>query len=72
MEDFIYTTGYYHPDNTVTMNDYLENHLPDNLTLIYQDGSYAEITNGNEIFEIHASGNGDSYNHRITFKLRAD
>ena len=72
MKDFTYTTEYYHPDNAFTMNDYLENHLPENFTITHQDGSYAEIFDGKNTFEVHAGGNGDCYNHKITFQIIND
>lgn len=72
MEDFTYATDYYHVDNTFTMNDYLENHLPENFEIISQDGSFAEISDGVNVYEVHAGGNGDSYNHRITFEPTTD
>lgn len=72
MEYFTYTTDYYHADNTFTMNDYLENYLPEKFKVIFQDGSFAEISDGLNTYEVHAGGNGDSYNHRIRFELTAD
>lgn len=71
MEDFTYTTLFYHPDNAFTMNDYLESYLPENFEIISQDGSFAEISDGENTYEVHAQGNGDSYNHRITFETKS-
>ena len=72
MIDYTYSTTEYHPDNTFTMTDFLENHLPEDFKIISQDGSYAEISDGLNTYEVHAGGDGDSYNHRIRFELRAD
>ena len=71
MEDFIWTTSYYHPNNTFTMNEYLDEHLPDEYECFFQDDSYAEIHHkvSGKIYGLHASGNGDSFNHRIRFEF---
>lgn len=53
------------------MDEYLENYLPDEFECFFQDGTYAEIqskTTG-KIYGLHASGNGDSFNHRIRFEF---
>lgn len=71
MEDFIWNTNHYHPDNTFTMNEYLEERLPDEFECFFQDGSYAEVqhkTSG-KIYGLHAGGNSDSFNHRIRFEF---
>ena len=70
MDDYIYSTEYYHPNNTFTMDDYLNNYMPADYELLYVDGSYAEIAYQNEVYEVHAGGNGDSFNHKITFKFK--
>lgn len=53
------------------MQDYIHNHLHESLTYLFQDGSYAEALNENtgERWGIHASGNGDFNNHRVSFEL---
>ncbi len=57
-----------HADNTTTMCDYLETINMLDITLV--DGTYAEGVNAQgEKFAIHASGNGDSFNHKIEFEL---
>lgn len=71
MEDFIWETNHYHPNNDFTMNEYLEEHLSENFNCFFQDGSYAEIvdkTNG-KIWGLHAGGNGDSFHHKIRFEF---
>lgn len=70
MEDFRWSTDYTHTDNTTTMEEYLEQHLPSNFEVIYQADSYAEIidkTSGTQ-WSVHAGGDGDSFNHRIRFE----
>lgn len=71
MKDFIWNTPHTHSDNTVTMNEYLEEHLPEEFECFFQDGSYAEIQrkeNG-KIYGLHAGGDGDCFNHRIRFEF---
>jgi len=66
---FYYLTEYYHPNNAFTMDDYLTNHLPEDAEIINIDGSYAEIVYEGKDYGVHASGNGDSFNHHIRFEL---
>lgn len=55
-------------DNSFVMNDYLENINMLDITMV--DGTYAEGVNAQgDKYEIHASGNGDFYNHKVEFKL---
>ena len=68
MDNIYWKTDEHHHDNNETMSDYLENINMLDITLV--DGTYAEGVNGKgEKYEIHASGNGDHYNHMISFKL---
>jgi len=69
MKDFRWTTDYVHTDNTATMEEYLEQHLPSNLEVTYQEGTYAEVKDkaSGTKWSIHAGGDGDSFNHRIRF-----
>lgn len=71
METYRWTTQEEHTDNTETMNDYLDNHLPQCFKVMFQDGTYAEIKNRNshQRFEVHASGDGDFRNHKVEFKF---
>lgn len=64
---FYWSTEYYHHDNTFTMNDYLENFLDNHIKITLDDGSYVEVLNSytKEKYAIHASGNGDCYNHKV-------
>lgn len=74
METYYWTTEEYHADNNVTMSEYLEMQeeftYEQQLTIDYVDGTYAEGVDckGNR-WGIHASGNGDSFNHKIEFEL---
>ncbi len=68
MEPIYWTTEEPHANNSETMADYLEH--KNMLDIIVVDGTYAEGKNGRgEIYAIHASGNGDSCNHKIEFEL---
>ena len=66
---FNWSTEYYHNDNAFTMTDFLENHLPDEFTITYEDGSYAEIKLGVIKYALDAKGNGDSYTHIVEWNL---
>lgn len=72
IEDFTWNTAYEIPNNTDTMNEWLELYLPDDYELIEEsiDQTYAEIIDGRgHKFAVHASGNGDFYHHKIEFEL---
>jgi len=71
METFYWVTIKEHGDNSRTMNDYLDNYLPSNFEVLEQDGTYAEIkdNNNDKIYGVHASGNGDFFNHKVEFEL---
>jgi hypothetical protein len=71
METFRWHTTEYHPTNETTMQDYLENHLPQCFDVIFEDGTYAEIKNKNtgQIWGVNASGDGDSFNHKVEFEF---
>lgn len=65
-DTFYWSTEYAHNDNEQTMQEYLYEHCDLDITLC--DGTYAEGKDGNGImWGIHASGNGDSFNHKIEF-----
>ncbi len=71
MNAFKWSTEEAHVDNSTTMCDYLDNH--NMLDITFVDGTYAEGVNGKgNKYEIHAGGDGDSFNHIITFKLIND
>lgn len=71
LQDYHWSTDYFHPDNTFTMQDFLDNHLPDKFIVVERDESYAEIENvvNGLIYAVDAKGNGDSYNHIVTSGL---
>ena len=71
METFKWHTIEPHPTNEITMQDYLENYLPDEFEVIFKDGTYAEIKNKNtdRIWSVNASGDGDSFNHKVEFEF---
>lgn len=70
MKDYTWTTIDPHANNTETMVDYLNNHLPNGFNVICEDESYAEIMDEkNQRWAVHASGNGDFYNHRVRFEI---
>lgn len=51
-----------------TMSDYLEHVNMLDITLV--DGSYAEgVSAAGLKYGIHASGNGDCFNHKVEFEL---
>ena len=64
-----WTTQEFHANNSVTMSDFIENKLDEDVEVLMTDGSYAEIEwNGNK-YAIRASGNGDFLNHKVEFEL---
>lgn len=67
METIYWTTEEPHADNFETMWDYLEN--INMLDIAFVDGTYAEGINcSGQKFEIHVSGDGDFFNHKVKFK----
>jgi len=71
METYYWTTKEPHRDNTETMQAYLDD--VNMLDIKMVDGSYAEGVNSKgERYALHASGNGDSYNHKIEFQFLDD
>lgn len=71
MEKYYWKTFVAHANNTETMEDYLSGHLPAEFHIVKQDGSYAEIQSVDtaQIYAVHASGNGDFFNHVVIFGL---
>lgn len=63
--NYCWSTSYSHPDNQFTMQDFLNNHLPENAEVVHIEGTYAEVFYEGKYFGLHASGNGDSFNHCI-------
>ena len=68
METYYWTTKEPHFNNEETMQQYLDDINMLDIKLI--DGTYAEGVNAKgERYALHASGNGDSFNHKIEFEL---
>ena len=68
MKTYYWKTEEYHADNNATMQDYLDNVNMLDITMV--DGTYAEGVNSKgDKYALHASGDGDSYNHKIEFEL---
>ena len=66
IETITWKTEEPHADNLETMCDYMENINMLDITFI--DGTYAEGVNcSGDKFGIHASGDGDFFNHKIEF-----
>lgn len=56
--------------NEITMHDFIDNELPDDIYEVYlHDGTYAEIQEieSGMCWAVHASGNGDFCNHKVQF-----
>lgn len=64
-----YFGGEYHDTNEITMHEFLEEHIPVGSEIIEHDGTFAVIEIDGERFGCHASGDGDSYNHKIEFEM---
>lgn len=69
-ETFCWSTDYYHANSQTTMCEFLDHDLPEEYTVTFVDGTYVEITKEGttETYSVHASGNGDFYNHKIEFE----
>ena len=67
---YYWQTDYSHADNTITMLDFLNNHLALGQSVVLYDGSYCEVKNADngKLFSLHAKGNGDSYNHCVEWE----
>lgn len=67
---YTWTTEEYHHDNTVTLTDYIENHMGDEFVLLCQDGNYAEVRCNDtlSVYGVTAYGRGDSFNHEVKFE----
>ena len=63
---FYWKTEEYHPDNTFTLNDWLEHYMDELVVITHQSGSYCEVRDEFDIvYMLTASGDGDSYSHKI-------
>jgi hypothetical protein len=58
-----------HFDNNQTMSDYLNHEMDVSWEVQMVDGTYAEVmTDTGIMLGIHAAGDGDSFNHIVTFE----
>ena len=70
MEPHHWTTEKAHFDNNETMDEFIDSFLDElGLELVERDGTYAEVKDGATIYAAHAAGNGDSFNHVVSFEL---
>ncbi|MCI2286074.1 hypothetical protein L3081_24950 [Colwellia sp. MSW7] len=69
MNDYLWETEEELSTNDFTMLDYLDYHMDESWTVLFLDGSYAEVkTDTGLTLSLHASGNGDFKSHKIEFK----
>jgi len=70
--NYYWNTDYSHIDNSFTMIDFLEHHLPEGFEIILHDGSYCEVIElgSDAIFILDAKGNGDFFNHVVNWNLK--
>lgn len=69
MKNYYWTTEESHATNSVTLCDYVDNHMPEDWIVIFYDGSMAFVEDGNGVsWEVHAAGNGDFNSHVVRFK----
>jgi len=68
-EFYYWSTEESHYDNNETMCDFLNNELTDDYVVTYEDGTYSEIkeVDVGHCWEVHASGDGDFFNHKVQF-----
>ena len=67
--EWLWQTEDHHQDNNETMREFLECYLPEGFKVTLCDGTYAEIHKDGLTYEVHASGNGDPYHHRVEFSI---
>ena len=69
MNDHIWTTEQALHTTTARMNNYLEYEMNCSCLVTFREGGYAEIMTAlGDCYAVHASGNGDFFNHRVSFK----
>ena len=70
MNNYYWSTENPHSTNLETMRDFINNHISEHFEVVLEDGSYIEIQNDEGVlYGVHASGNGDFYNHIVRFEL---
>ncbi|MFT7282463.1 MAG: hypothetical protein ACI9DM_002198 [Cyclobacteriaceae bacterium] len=71
MQTYYWISEHPHADNSETMAEYLQtknDSIERCLSITMVDGSYAEGVDAiSRKYAIHASGNGDSYTHKVEF-----
>jgi len=79
MEDYRFTTTEPLATTADTMAEFLNTdehfyaRFDKGAEVVFEDGSYAEVENADgKTFEVHAAGDGDFTNHRITFRFLYD
>jgi len=66
---FKWSTREHHPDNNYTMNEFLSMLDDEEIEIYYVDGTYSELRISGNYYSVDASGDGDSFNHMVEFKL---
>lgn len=57
-----------HADNAETANDFIENELPENIEVYFQDANYLEFKlEDGRYFSATVFGNGDFTHHQVEF-----
>lgn len=68
MKNYYWKTEDPHFCNNQTMSDWIDNHMPNSWDIDLIDGTVAFVTDENDQdWQVHASGNGDSYRHMVEF-----
>lgn len=72
MDNYYWETEEPLATNELTMHDWVDNHMPDDYELLKHYGTYAEVKTPEGTIEVHASGDGDFCNHKVSFVLVND
>ena len=68
MNNYYWSTDEALQSNNDVMNDFI-NYENTKLCVYFEDGTYAEgADDDGNCWEIHASGDGDNFNHKIEFR----
>jgi hypothetical protein len=68
MDTYKWKTEYSHNNNEDTMMEYLDYHLDADAEIIDHEGTSAEILLDGVKYGVHASGDGDSFHHKVEFE----
>lgn len=67
---YYWETKYSHANNTETANDFIENELPQNVDVYFQDKNYLEfIFKDGKYYSATIFGNGDFTHHQANFEF---